>query len=104
MLAVVGGQLNLFGMPGGASTPSWVRLAETTTVNATAIAVNADVSGWPVGSRVSACDSDVLPHKLDSKYIRPEEGPAVNLTAVFVMLMLTAGVFAPKVRPLHIRR
>ena len=56
-LAVIGGQLNLHGMPGGNSTPAWVQLTQTAPVNATNITLDQDVTGWPVGSKVPCSGS-----------------------------------------------
>lgn len=53
LLAVVGGQLSWYGMPGGNSTPSWVRLARTALAGQSRILVDGDVSAWPLGATVS---------------------------------------------------
>lgn len=51
---VMGGQVDLHGMPGGGATPSWVKLAETAEAGQDTIVVDADVSAtWPVGSRLA---------------------------------------------------
>ena len=48
----VGGQLHLHGMPGGGSTPSWVRLLSTVHAGDRQLQVDGDVSKWPVGGTV----------------------------------------------------
>lgn len=58
---VMGGRVELHGMPGGASgadTPAWVKLAETADVGSTSIVVDADVSNsWAVGARLAIASS-----------------------------------------------
>jgi hypothetical protein len=58
VLGVYGGQLKLFGMPGGEATPSWVRLSSTAQAGDKSISVTGDVSKWPTGGRVrlSSCE------------------------------------------------
>ncbi|CAI7857081.1 unnamed protein product, partial [Closterium sp. NIES-54] len=50
---VVGGQVDFHGMPGGASTPAWVRLAQRANKGARQITVDADVSTWPRGGVIA---------------------------------------------------
>ncbi|GAQ83731.1 hypothetical protein KFL_001590190 [Klebsormidium nitens] len=58
VFAVVGGQVNLHGMPGGSQTPTWVHLSATARKNATSIQVDTDVSKWPIGGRVAIASTD----------------------------------------------
>ncbi|CAI5945120.1 unnamed protein product [Closterium sp. NIES-64] len=51
--AVVGGQVRLYGMPGGSNTPSWVRLTETANPGARAIYVDTDVTRWAPGMTIA---------------------------------------------------
>ncbi|CAI7859030.1 unnamed protein product [Closterium sp. NIES-54] len=51
--AVVGGQVALYGMPGGSNTPSWVRLTETAIASARAIYVDTDVTRWAPGMTIA---------------------------------------------------
>ncbi|CAI5504729.1 unnamed protein product [Closterium sp. Naga37s-1] len=51
--AVVGGQVKLYGMPGGSNTPSWVRLTETVNPGARAIYVDTDVTRWAPGMTIA---------------------------------------------------
>ncbi|CAI5484158.1 unnamed protein product [Closterium sp. Yama58-4] len=51
--AVVGGQVALYGMPGGGDTPSWVRLTETANAGARAIYVDTDVTRWAPGMTIA---------------------------------------------------
>ncbi|GJP83999.1 hypothetical protein CLOP_g14094 [Closterium sp. NIES-67] len=55
--AVVGGQVDFHGMPGGASTPAWVRLARWANKGARQITVDADVSGWPRGGVIAVAST-----------------------------------------------
>ncbi|GJP29908.1 hypothetical protein CLOM_g20367 [Closterium sp. NIES-68] len=57
-LAVIGGQLDLHGMPGGASTPSWCQLARTAPAGTASLLVDADVSAWPVGGLIAVSSTD----------------------------------------------
>ncbi|CAI5505687.1 unnamed protein product [Closterium sp. Naga37s-1] len=50
---VVGGQVDFHGMPGGGSTPAWVRLAQRANKGARQITVDADVSAWPRGGVIA---------------------------------------------------
>ncbi|CAI5467409.1 unnamed protein product [Closterium sp. Yama58-4] len=54
----LGGRLDLHGMPGGPSTPSWCQLARTAPAGATSLLVDADVSGWPVGGLIAVSSTD----------------------------------------------
>ncbi|CAI5470029.1 unnamed protein product [Closterium sp. Yama58-4] len=49
----VGGQVDFHGMPGGGSTPAWVRLAQRANKGARQITVDADVSAWPRGGVIA---------------------------------------------------
>lgn len=60
VMAVVGGQVKLYGMPGGASTPSWVRLNGNVAPLSTSITLDRPVFGWPVGA-------EVRPHVFSSR-------------------------------------
>ncbi|CAI7901316.1 unnamed protein product, partial [Closterium sp. NIES-53] len=51
--AQVGGQVALYGMPGGSNTPSWVRLTETAIASARAIYVDTDVTRWAPGMTIA---------------------------------------------------
>ncbi|CAI5526904.1 unnamed protein product [Closterium sp. Naga37s-1] len=79
--AVVGGQVALYGMPGGGNTPSWVRLTETADAGARAIYVNADVTRWAPGMTValastSANLNDAEHHVITSvSVVTPASGP-----------------------------
>ncbi|CAI7788686.1 unnamed protein product [Closterium sp. NIES-53] len=53
VFAVVGGQVDLHGLPGPPSMPVWVCLNKTATAGQTEIVVDADVSTWPVGSEIA---------------------------------------------------
>lgn len=50
---ISGGRVSLHGMPGGAATPSWARLAVPAPATTRTIITDRDVSGWPVGGRVA---------------------------------------------------
>lgn len=63
-LAAFGGQLKLFGMPGGESTPSWVRLSATAAAGSNSISVTGDVSNWPIRGRVRHCEARKQPKPL----------------------------------------
>eukprot|EP00884_Botryococcus_braunii_P000264 jgi/Botrbrau1/10238/Bobra.0362s0027.1 len=69
VLAVLGGQLNLFGMPGGPSTPAWVRLARTAPVNATTIVVDSNVGNWPANGRIIIASTDFNPNMTEERRI-----------------------------------
>ena len=58
-LSQVGGRVDLHGMPGSSSSPSWVRLLSPAYAGATSITVNADVSAWPVGSYVALASTSI---------------------------------------------
>ncbi|CAI5484157.1 unnamed protein product [Closterium sp. Yama58-4] len=79
--AVVGGQVALYGMPGGGNTPSWVRLTETADAGARAIYVNADVTRWAPGMTIalastSANLNDAEHHVIASvSVVTPVSGP-----------------------------
>ncbi|CAI5505676.1 unnamed protein product [Closterium sp. Naga37s-1] len=79
--AVVGGQVSLYGMPGGGNTPSWVRLTETADAGARAIYVNADVTRWAAGMTIalastSADLNDADHHVIASvSVVTPVSGP-----------------------------
>ncbi|CAI5957022.1 unnamed protein product, partial [Closterium sp. NIES-65] len=53
VFAVVGGQVDLHGLPGPPSMPVWVRLNKTAIAGQKEIVVNADVSTWPVGGEIA---------------------------------------------------
>ena len=55
----VGGQLDLHGMPGSASTPSWTRIGMTAYAGASSLLVVDDVSAWPVGGTVAIASTDI---------------------------------------------
>ncbi|CAI5505871.1 unnamed protein product, partial [Closterium sp. Naga37s-1] len=57
-LAVLGGRLDLHGMPGGPSTRSWCQLTKTAPAGATSLLVGADVSAWPVGGLIAVSSTD----------------------------------------------
>ncbi|CAI5484159.1 unnamed protein product, partial [Closterium sp. Yama58-4] len=54
---MVGGQVDFHGMPGGASTPAWVRLAQRANKGARQITVDADVSAWPRGGVIAVAST-----------------------------------------------
>ncbi|CAI5994803.1 unnamed protein product [Closterium sp. NIES-65] len=54
---VVGGQVDFHGMPGGASTLAWVRLARRANKGARQITVDADVSAWPRGGVIAVAST-----------------------------------------------
>ncbi|CAI5941391.1 unnamed protein product [Closterium sp. NIES-64] len=56
-LAEVGGQVDFHGMPGGASTLAWVRLARRANKGARQITVDADVSAWPRGGVIAVAST-----------------------------------------------
>ncbi|CAI5470023.1 unnamed protein product [Closterium sp. Yama58-4] len=53
VFAVVGGQVDLHGLPGPPSMPVWVRLNKTAIAGQKDIVVDADVSTWPVGGEIA---------------------------------------------------
>jgi hypothetical protein len=53
VLAVAGGQISLYGMPGGNSTPSWTRLTATAQPGDTTITVQGNVTSWLPGMKVT---------------------------------------------------
>eukprot|EP00271_Cylindrocystis_brebissonii_P008679 TRINITY_DN23152_c0_g1_i1.p1 TRINITY_DN23152_c0_g1~~TRINITY_DN23152_c0_g1_i1.p1 ORF type:complete len:1355 (+),score=152.80 TRINITY_DN23152_c0_g1_i1:1043-5107(+) len=56
--ATVGGSLRLYGMPGGDTTPHFVKLIQTAKVGDTSIVVSGDVSAWPIGSKIVVASTD----------------------------------------------
>lgn len=55
----VGGQLRLYGMPGGGQTPSWVRLSATAYEGTNKLRVVGDVSkSWFVGAAIAVASTD----------------------------------------------
>ncbi|CAI5526903.1 unnamed protein product [Closterium sp. Naga37s-1] len=79
--AVVGGQVALYGMPGGSNTPSWVHLTETANPGARAIYVDTDVTRWAPGMTIalastSADLNDAEHHVIASvSVVTPASGP-----------------------------
>ncbi|CAI5505675.1 unnamed protein product [Closterium sp. Naga37s-1] len=82
--AVVGGQVTLYGMPGGSDTPSWVRLTETANPGARAIYVDTDVTRWAPGMTIalastSADLNDAEHHVIASvSVVTPASAPGKN--------------------------
>ena len=70
----VGGQVDLHGLPGSPSTPSWVRLASTAYAKTSSIVVDADVSGWPVGATVAIASTAIDPNEAETAVIAGGEG------------------------------
>ena len=70
----VGGQVDLHGLPGSPSTPSWVRLASTAYAQTSSIVVDADVSAWPVGATVAVASTAIDPNEAETAVIAGGEG------------------------------
>eukprot|EP00850_Spirogloea_muscicola_P021960 SM000269S09915 [mRNA] locus=s269:76387:85016:- [translate_table: standard] len=58
VLAVVGGRVHLHGMPAGATTATFTRLAASAAPGEKQIAVRANAAGWPVGGQVVVASTD----------------------------------------------
>ncbi|CAI5526563.1 unnamed protein product [Closterium sp. Naga37s-1] len=54
---VVGGAVDLHGMPGASSAPAWVRLARTVAPGDKFVVVDGDVTQWPVGGTVAVAST-----------------------------------------------
>ncbi|CAI5467058.1 unnamed protein product [Closterium sp. Yama58-4] len=54
---VVGGAVDLHGMPGSSSAPAWVRLARTVAPGDKFVVVDGDVTQWPVGGTVAVAST-----------------------------------------------
>ncbi|CAI5529275.1 unnamed protein product, partial [Closterium sp. Naga37s-1] len=63
--AVVGGQVDFHGMPGGSSTPSWTKLTSTAQQNDLVITVQDDVSAWPLDAFVVVTSTDYFPDQAE---------------------------------------
>ncbi|GJP81332.1 hypothetical protein CLOP_g11497 [Closterium sp. NIES-67] len=67
--AVVGGQVDLHGMPGGADTPSWVRLAATAAAGQRQLVVEGDVTAWQPGFTVAVAATSTDFNEAESREI-----------------------------------
>ncbi|CAI5991618.1 unnamed protein product [Closterium sp. NIES-64] len=67
--AVVGGQVDLHGMPGGADTPSWVRLAATAAAGQRQLIVEGDVRGWRPGLSIAVASTSTNFNEAESREI-----------------------------------
>ncbi|GJP61604.1 hypothetical protein CLOP_g18747 [Closterium sp. NIES-67] len=63
--AVVGGQVDLHGMPGGSSTPAWTKLTATAQPNDLVITVQDDVTAWPLDAFVVVTSTDYFPDQAE---------------------------------------
>ncbi|CAI5537597.1 unnamed protein product, partial [Closterium sp. Naga37s-1] len=63
--AVVGGQVDFHGMPGGSSTPAWTKLTATAQQNDLVITVQDDVSAWPQDAFVVVTSTDYFPDQAE---------------------------------------
>ncbi|GJP61931.1 hypothetical protein CLOP_g19052 [Closterium sp. NIES-67] len=54
---VVGGAVDLHGMPGSASAPAWVRLVRTVVPGDKFVVVDGDITNWPVGGTVAVAST-----------------------------------------------
>ncbi|CAI5972480.1 unnamed protein product [Closterium sp. NIES-65] len=63
--AVVGGQVDFHGMPGGSSTPAWTKLTGTAQPNDLVITVQDDVSAWPQDAFVVVTSTDYFPDQAE---------------------------------------
>ncbi|CAI5492091.1 unnamed protein product, partial [Closterium sp. Naga37s-1] len=63
--AVVGGQVDFHGMPGGSSTPAWTKLTATAQPNDLVITVQDDVSSWPQDAFVVVTSTDYFPDQAE---------------------------------------
>ena len=66
--------MDLHGLPGSPSTPSWVRLASTAYAQTSSIVVDADVSAWPVGATVAVASTAIDPNEAETAVIAGGEG------------------------------
>lgn len=55
---IANGRVSLHGMPGGAATPSWVKLTRPAAKGDTKIFVDQDVSRWPLAGALAIAPSD----------------------------------------------
>lgn len=62
---VIGGQVDLHGLPGPPGMPVWTKLAENAYSGDTSIVVKGDVSGWPVGAPIVVAPTDYFPDQED---------------------------------------
>lgn len=75
----VGGQVRLYGMPGGRQTPSWVRLSATAYEGTNKIRVAGDVSrSWFVGAAIAVASTDFHYDHAEEFRIRARECPALK--------------------------
>lgn len=62
VVAQVGGQVELHGMPGGGTTPSWVRLSRSARKGQRVLQVQGAVaSKWPPGASLALASTDFFP-------------------------------------------
>ncbi|CAI5461032.1 unnamed protein product [Closterium sp. Yama58-4] len=68
--AVVGGQVDFHGMPGGADTPSWARLAATAAAGQRQLVVEGDVRGWRPGFTVAVASTSTDFNEAENREIK----------------------------------
>ncbi|GJP51855.1 hypothetical protein CLOM_g10985 [Closterium sp. NIES-68] len=84
VLAVVGGQADLHGLPGPPSMPVWVRLNKTAIAGRKEIVVDGDVSSWPVGGEIAIASTSAKMDEAERALIAGvsphPQGYLINLT------------------------
>jgi len=74
--AIVGGQVDFHGMPGGGAL-TWTKLVATAGGGTTSLKVNGDVSSWPIGAPVVVAPTDFRYNEED---VRTIVGRSCSLT------------------------